>query len=65
MGKFILTIPAKPFMGKIKSAFCDSLENFFSHLRGFATQGGKSDSSAVDLEDILSDPDFNENYPNF
>ena len=29
------------------------------------TLEGKSDSSAVDLEDILSDPDFNENYPNF
>ena len=39
MEKFIFTIPAKPFMGKIKCAFRDSWENFFptfvaSPLRG-------------------------------
>ena len=42
MGKFIFTIPAKPFMGKIKCAFRDSWENLFFPCRGFATPGEKS-----------------------
>ena len=42
MGKFIFTIPAKPFMGKLFCAFCDSWGNLFFPTPGFAGRGEKS-----------------------
>ena len=42
MGKFIFTIPAKPFMGKILCAFRDSWGNLFFPTPGFAGRGEKS-----------------------
>ena len=39
LGKLFFTNPAKPFLGKIKCAFCDSWGNLYFPSRGFATPG--------------------------
>ena len=58
MRKVFFTIPAKLFMGKQECAFRDSRGNYFSCLRGFATQAGKIPSLILSRWEIGHFPRF-------
>ena len=65
MGKFIFTIPAKPFMGKILCAFRDSCGNLFFPTPGFAGRGENSNpyfSSLWDFHSHLERENFNNKF---